>query len=91
MTISAPFEVISRDFLKTRLHLDKSTGGYEYVLLIVDSFTKCAQAYATFTKTAYTVAVEICNEFIPRSSFPEWIHHDQGGEYPSYASTRSIQ
>ena len=57
--------------MKTRLQLDKSTGGYEYVLLIVDSFTKYAQAYATFNKKAYTAAVEIYNEFILRFSFPE--------------------
>lgn len=72
-----PFELVSIDFL----HLDKCAGGYEYMLIIIDHFSRFAQAYATTSKSAKTVADKLFNDYAFKSGFPQRIHHDQGGEF----------
>ena len=74
---SVPMEMIAIDYL----HLEKSSGGYEYILLIVDHFTRYAQGYPTKTKSASAAAKHLYGDFILRFGIPTKILHDQGKEF----------
>ena len=70
-------ELVCVDFLK----LEEASGGFKYILLIIDHFSGFAQAYGTKNKSALTVAKKMYGDFILRYGIPSRIHHDQGSEF----------
>ena len=77
ISTSAPLELITVDYLK----LEKGVGGYQYILLVVDHFTRYVQGYATRNKSGTTAARKIYGDFVLRFGLPSRILHDQGPEF----------
>ena len=69
ITSSAPLEIVGIDIL----HLEKPSGGFEYILLITDHFTRYTQYI--------TSATHLYNDFVLHFGIPSQLLHDQGGEF----------
>ena len=67
-----PLQFVTMDYLTVEKAM-----GYENILVIIDHFTKFAQAYPTKNQKATTTAKFVL-DFIQRYGFPEKFHSDQG-------------
>jgi transposase InsO family protein len=72
-----PLELVCMDYLS----LETSLGGYKYILVITDHFTKYAQAVPTRDMTAKTTAEAFLNNFVVHYGFPQRLHSDQGAQF----------
>lgn len=69
-----PQEVVAIDFTV----LEKSSNGFENVLVITDVFTKFSQAIPTRDQKARTVAEVLVKDWFVRYGVPRRLHSDQG-------------
>ena len=74
-----PMDLVCMDFLS----LEMSAGGYEHILVIIDHFTRYAQAIPTKNQSAKTTARALFDNFICYYSFPARLHSDQGRNFES--------
>ena len=77
IALSAPLEIVGIDFL----HMEGFSGGFEFILLITDHFTRYTQAYLTRNRTAKTAATHLYNDFFLHFDIPSQLLRDQRGEF----------
>lgn len=76
----APMERVHLDFLGP---LPKTPNGNEYVLMMVDQFTKWVECIPLPSQTAEVTAHAAVMEFFSRFGYPLQIHTDQGRNFES--------
>ena len=62
-----------------------------YLLVLVDTFSGCAEAFPTPNKRAYTVAQILLTEIIPGFGLPSSLQSDNGPEFTSKVPQQLFQ
>ena len=85
----APLQPITCDYPLEKVAADivgpfpVSKTGNKYILVVMDYFTRWAEAYAIPNQEATTVASKLVDEFFCRFSVPSQLHSDQGRQFES--------
>ena len=74
-----PLELVCVDFLT----LEMSKGGFQYILVVTDHYTRYAQAFPTKNMTAKTTADVLFNQYFVHYGLPKRLHSDQGANFES--------
>ena len=77
--VSYPLELVHLDFLTLRVKADDNRS--INILVVMDHFTKYAQAYVTPKQTAPVVAQTLWKNFLIHYRWPERILTDQGKSF----------
>ena len=64
-----------------------SAGGHKYIIVIVDYFTKWAEAMSTFKDNGETIAFFVFNQIIARFGIPKVIVTDHGSHFQNHMMT----
>ena len=88
LNTTAPLKPLPVVDIYSRWHIDilgplKKTQGYQYVLVIVDSFSRWCEAFPLQTQEATEVAEHIYREIICRYGAPDTLVSDRGSNYMS--------
>ena len=75
-----PWSKVSIDIIGTH---PRSRTGCEYILTVMDHFTKCAEAFPIRDHKAHTVAKVLLDRLCSRFGMPEELLSDQGPEFES--------
>lgn len=86
ISTSQPLEHVCLVFLT----LERSKGGYEYVLVITDHFSRFAMAIPTKNMTAKTTAEVFYQNFIIYHGIPQKILSDQGANFEVKSSKNCV-
>ncbi|KAG1955575.1 interleukin-1 receptor accessory protein-like 1-A [Pimephales promelas] len=79
ITSSGPLDLVCMDFLS----IEPDSKGIANVLVIMDHFTRYAQAFPTKDQRAVTVAKILCEKYFVHYGLPARIHSDQGRDFKS--------
>lgn len=76
---SRPFQRVFADITQ----LPKTTKNNQYILVVMDQFTKYVNLYPLLDQTAKSVAQCIFHHYISEHGIPEVLHTDQGRQFES--------